>query len=135
MQAKLSKEVSEKGALEVKWQTLDTEHQSARQKLYQIQQDLDSSRNSAKFLETRLKETTEELESKMSLISRLEFDLGTRNNEGQNLMKEIDSLRQYLNEEQKELAALKDRERSQKELEQQMIVYQKDLQEQLRASK
>jgi chromosome segregation ATPase len=135
LQAKLSKEISEKGDLELRLQTLDAEHQSVRQTLDQMLQELDTSKSSSKFFETRLNESAQELESKANQVSRLEFDLGTREQECQNLLKEIDSLRQCLNDEQKEIATLRDRERSQKELEQQMIVYQKDLQEQLRASK
>jgi chromosome segregation ATPase len=118
-----------------------------------LQDEIESGKEESKIVneqlqtfQQRLQENTEELtrkslelEQSRENVSRLEIDLESRVDELSNLSREVDSLRKCLRESEtklaeseKEILSTKDRERSQKELNQQMIAYQKDLQEQIR---
>ena len=80
-----------------------------------------------------------EIEQTREKVTRLELEIESRVEEAANLSREVDSLRKCLRENEKKLADFEkeilssnDRERAQKELKDQMIGYQKDLQDQIR---
>ena len=104
-----------------------------------LNEKLDKSQQSLQENEEEVNRKNIELEQSRENLSRLEIDLENRVEELSNLSREVDSLRKCLRESEtklaeteKEIQSTKDRERSQKELNQQMITYQKDLQDQIR---
>ena len=71
-------------------------------------------------------------------MSRLEIELENRSDDALNMTREVEALRKCLNEterkfadSEKEILSITDRERAQKELNQQMIAYHKELQDQI----
>jgi chromosome segregation ATPase len=134
-------------------QMFQAELDQISESMRRLQDEIESGKEESKIVneqlqtfQQRLQENTEELtrkslelEQSRENVSRLEIDLESRVDGLSNLSREVDSLRKCLRESEtklaeseKEILSTKDRERSQKELNQQMIAYQKDLQEQIR---
>ena len=133
---------------------LDAEHsesQKLSEKLQQLQSVVNEKSDAYDGLKSELEDQVDklklevrdknlELDQSRDKLARLEIELENRSDELLNLSREIDSLRKCLNESERKVAdseketlSIKDRERAQKELNQQMITYHKDLQEQIRS--
>ena len=133
---------------------LDAEHsesQKLSEKLQQLQRLVNEKSDAYDGLKSELDDQVDklklevrdknlELDQSRDKLARLEIELENRSDELLNLSREIESLRKCLNESERKVAdseketlSIKDRERAQKELNQQMITYHKDLQEQIRS--
>ena len=128
-----------------------SENQKLSEKLQQLQQQVNEKTEAYDGLKSDLEDQIEklrleardknlELEQSKDKLARFEIELENRADELSSLSREIESLRKCLNESERKLAdaekevlSIKDRERAQKELNQQMITYHKDLQEQIRS--
>ena len=89
-------------------------------------------------LKFELERNSLELEQNREKMSRLEIELENRSDDALNMTREVEALRKCLNEterkfadSEKEILSITDRERAQKEFNQQMSAYHKELQDQI----
>jgi chromosome segregation ATPase len=107
--------------------------------LEKLKLEIGNSQERTRSLDLELDRKNVELEQCRENLRRLEIELENRADELLSMSREIESLRKCLNESErkiaeaeKEVLTTKDRERAQKELNQQMITYHKELQDQIR---